>query len=86
MPKIPNKAWLRFYEKDNSLFAEELVLFDSFSEVISRYLEYVDLLANDKFTYIYRVDVYRAGRVLLSSQTLRSYIDQKNLTINFNPY
>lgn len=86
MPKKKHKLKIVAYEKDGSLFAEHIMFDYSFDRLYQDYLEYVQLLLQGKFTYIYRLDLVSGTRILFSCCSLRSIVDQKNLTINFNPY
>lgn len=86
MSKKIHKLKIVAYEKDGSLFAEHIMYDYSYDRLYQVYMEYVQLLVQGKFTYIYRLDLVSGTRILFSCCALRSFVDQKNLTINFNPY
>lgn len=86
MPKWKITLYLRAYEKDNVTYSELALSDYSYSKIFEMYLEYVELLLKGEFLHYYRFDLCSPSRLLFSSCALRSFVDQKNLTINFNPF
>lgn len=74
------------YDKAGNYFAERPLYAYQYSAAFEEFNKYVDFLTSGKFHYIGRIDFVSAGRVLFSLVALYHIVDQKNYTVNFNPF
>lgn len=86
MPKKPFKLKLVAYDKQNKVFGTRFLFGNNYEEIFREYKGYVDLLLCREFVNVSRLDIVSGSRVLFSCCSLCHIIDQKNYTINFNPF
>lgn len=86
MPKKPLKLKLVAYDKENKVYGFRVLSAYSYEEIFREYKGYVDLLICGEFVNVSRLDIVSGSRVLFSCCSLRHVVNQKNYSINFNPY
>lgn len=86
MPKKPLKLKIVAYDKNNEFFAERTLFAYQYSKAFEEFNKYVGLLTGCKFTYIGRLDLVDCERILFSCVSFRHVLNQKNYSINFNPF
>lgn len=86
MPKKPLKLKIVAYDKQNEVFGIRVLSGNNYEEIFREYKGYVDFLLCGEFVNVARIDLVSFTRVLFSCCSLRHVIDQKNYTINFNPF
>lgn len=86
MPKLPHKFKIVAYDKDSSCIGTYNIKCFKDEFAYSEFLEMFDLVSDCQLPNVCRIDLVSANRILFSMVALRNYINQRNLTINFNPY
>lgn len=86
MSKKKNVFFIKTYDKDNNLLDEYLLASYCKGYAIRKYLDILELLVQGEFCTVYRVDLVSSNHILFSCQSLKHVVNQKNFTINFNPY